>query len=157
MTLDDMLLRRLAEWRPDSARTTVTTGPADDGWSVTLTAEANDQLACRAWELSVSRSQPVEDLKGWAERLGGRATGLLEALRLLEVDPEQGVAQLRSGSPTQRGEEVLYYEVLLRRSGSAELRRYRAARDGSKKREQVAFALTHEALGKLVNDLAVTA
>jgi hypothetical protein len=152
MTLENRLLEKLSEWRPESARSTLTvTGGA--GQTVVLTADRNDDIATRLWEMTLTRGQPVADLKGWAERISERVTGLLEPLKLVEVDSERGVAQLRSESPANRDETLGYYEVLLHSRGEANVRRYQAAANGSKRREQVGFALTHEVLAKLVNDL----
>jgi hypothetical protein len=154
---DESLLRNLAEWRPDSGRQTLTLTDAATGWTAAVTAEANDVVGCRAWELSLSRPAPVADLRGWAERSAARVSGLMEPLRLVEIDPEKGPAQLRSETPAKRGEKVLYYEVLLQSQGRASVRRYQATRNGNEKREQIAFALTHEALAKLLGDLAASA
>src|SRR5262249_22519771 len=92
-------------------------------------------------------------LSAWAERVAGRVTGLLEPLKVVEVDAERGEALLRSDQPTQRGEKLFYYEVLLQNTTAASVRRYRAL-PGNGRREQVAFALTKEALAKFVADLA---
>ena len=153
MTLDETLLQSLAEWHPDGARTPLALTGADGKARLTLTADQNDQLACRVWELSLTRQDAPADLKAWAERLSDRVTGLLEPLRLVEVDAEHKIAQLRSEGPSHRGDALCYYELLLTGTGGTTVRRYRAPRDGSKRREQVAFALTHESLGKLVADL----
>jgi hypothetical protein len=117
-------------------------------------ADAADALACRLWEVQIDRTAPLSaelPLAERAARTAGRVTGLLEPLRLVEIDP-QGVAQLRSSGPQQRGDDLFYYEVLLRADGGSSLRRFHASRT-SASREQVAFALTHEALAKLVADL----
>ena len=52
----------------------------------------------------------------------------------------------------QRGDEVFYYEVLLTGTREGLLRRYRAWQNNGR-REQVAFAVTNDALAKLVSDL----
>ena len=95
------------------------------------------------------------DLKTRAERLAGRATGLMEPLRLIEVDAGRNVALLRSAAPQQRGDDLFYYEVLLQ-EGGAGVRRYQASTQGGA-RQQVAFPLTHEALAKLAADLTADA
>lgn len=154
MTLDETLLQNLAEWRPDSDRPTLTLADADSGWRIDLTAEKNDDIGCRVTELSLSGPAP-SDLRAWAGRTAERATGLLEPLVLHELDTAGGVALLRSRTPAQRGDTLSYYELALKAAGSADLRRYQA-RPGSR-REQVPFALTHEALGKVVGDLTAPA
>jgi hypothetical protein len=124
---------------------------------VTLTADRADQLGCLVWELELRKNVPAASdfaaLQAWAARVAERATGLLELLKVVEVDAARAEALLRSESPVSRGEQVKYYEVVLAGSGNALLRRYQAPRQGTGKREQVAFALTHEALAKLAFDL----
>jgi hypothetical protein len=125
-------------------------------WGLTLTADRNDELGCLVWELALHRAgapaPPTAALESWAQRAAARVTGLLEPLKVVEVDPERGEALLRSQQASRRGEQLFYYEVLLKNSSSATLRRYQAS-NGNGKREQVVFALTHEALAKLVGDL----
>lgn len=156
MTLENQLLEKLNDWRSDSARSTLTVD-GGAGQTVVLSADRNDDLASRLWDVTLTRGSAVADLKGWAERLCDRATGLLEPLKLVEVDAGQGVAQLRSESPSQRGEALAYYEVLLYARGEANLRRYQAAVDGGKRREPVGFPLTHEVLAKLIQDILASA
>jgi len=127
-----------------------------NGWHVEVTADCVDTLACRLWEVALRRTvSPAEPapLREQGETIAGRVTGLLEPLRLIEVDAEQGKTLLRSNSPAQREHAVAYYEVLRQADGHTRICRYQAS-NGSGKREQVAFTLTHEALAKLVGDLA---
>ncbi len=152
MTLENLLLQKLTDWRPDSARSTLAVDARGQP-SLLLVGDRNDGLACRLWEVALNTHAPAE-VKAWAERVCSRVTGLLEPLRLVEVDGEQKTAQLRSEGPAERDGELFYYEVLLHGDGRAFLRRYRAVRDGSKRREQVGFVLTHEVLAKLAGDLA---
>ena len=49
---------------------------------------------------------------------------------------------------------MLYYEVHLRGLTHATVRRFQANRAAGTRREQVAFALTHEVLAKLAGDIA---
>jgi hypothetical protein len=157
MTLDDLFLEKIAEWRPDNARETLEVVDPASGWTAVLVAECNDQVGTRAWELTLNRPTPVADLRAWADRAAAQVAGLLEPLKLLEVDVGQDTALLRSEAPRKRGEVLHYYEVLLKGKGEAVVRRFQAVRDGSKRREQESFALTHEALAKLIGDLAATA
>jgi len=127
----------------------------DSGWQVSVSAERTDTLGCRLCDLTLSRLRPLEGAAPLAEqasRLAGRVTGLLEPLRLVEVDAEHGVAQLRSITPAQRGDERAYYELIRLGDGTTRLNRYQAPAGG--KRQAVPFTLTHEGLAKLVNDLA---
>ncbi len=155
MTLDEILLRKLASWRPDSACDRLTVDDPGSGWQASISAEQVDTLGCRLRDITLSRSRPLDNPAPLAEqagRIAGRVTGLLEPLRLVEVDEPHGVAQLRSAAPAVRGEELAYYEVLRHADGTTRFGRYQAPAAG--KRQAVPFTLTHEALGKLVGDLA---
>ncbi|MHB1424220.1 MAG: hypothetical protein ACYC3I_13675 [Gemmataceae bacterium] len=153
MSLDVLLLEKLAKWRPDNGRATLEA--ADDGWSAAVAAEVVDVVGCRLWELSLRRGveTPVVDLKARAEQLCQRVTGLLEPLRLVEVDARTNAALLRSEQPGQLGADRFYYEVLLHGDGGSVVRRYQTPNSGQPRRQQVAFTLTHEVLAKLVRDL----
>jgi hypothetical protein len=154
MTLANTLLEKLAKWRPAGVPDTLTV--ADGAWSAAVTAAAVDLVGARLWEVSFRRAGAAHDaaaLKAWGENIAGRVTGLLEPLRLLEVDGEQKVALLRSGKPGQRGEAVQYYEVRLTAGGAATLQRFEASHQPETKRQQIEFALTHEVLAKLASDV----
>jgi hypothetical protein len=128
----------------------------DAGWAVHLTADRADTLSCLVWELTLARTAAAPDgltLAGWAAGVAARAAGLLEPLKLLEADAARGEAVLRSAAPAKKGERVAYYEVRLFGLDRAVVRRFAADRTASG-REQVAFALTHEVLAKLVGDIA---
>jgi hypothetical protein len=155
MSLDALLLEKLAKWRPDSDRGTLAVDDAAGGWSAAVTAEYVDVVGCRLWEVALRRpaGTPAVDVKARAEQICQRVTGLLEPLCLVEVDGTRNVAQLRSEQPGQRGEERFYYEVLLEGDGGSVVRRYQAPHAAEPRRLQVAFTLTHEALAKLVRDL----
>jgi hypothetical protein len=157
MNRNEALLEKLADWRPPEGRQSLHVAEKSSGWSVTLTVDRADQLGCLVWELALRKNAPsatdAKALDSWARRVAGRVTGLLESLKVVEIDPVRGEALLRSESPANRGESVLYYEVLLSGGGSASLKRYCAPQAGPGKREQVAFVLTHEALAKLAFDL----
>jgi hypothetical protein len=156
MTLEKLLLERLAKWRPDSARQTLEVSLPESGWAAAVTADHVEVLGCRLWELALRRldgAAPADDLRSRADRIAARATGLLESLRVVEVDAPAGVALLRSDAPGQWGDGLFYYEVLLRADGRTTLRRYQAPGPDRPCREQVPFTLTHEALAKLVTDL----
>jgi hypothetical protein len=157
MNRNEALLERLSNWRPPEGRQWLHVADQATGWGVALTVDRADQLGCMVWELALRKSAPAasdaESLGSWAHRVADRATGLLESLEVVEVDATRGEALLRSETPPGRGETIQYYEVFLAAAGSASLRRFSAPRTGPGKREQVAFALTHEALAKLAADL----
>src|SRR5438105_9891333 len=101
-SLDEPLLQNLARWRPNSPHEVLEVAHPDSGWTVALVADTVDALAGRWWEARLTRSAPEPEgaravsLAQRAERIAGRVTGLLEPLRLVEVDTERGTAQLRS-------------------------------------------------------------
>lgn len=151
MTLEETLLRKLSEWHPPTGRQTLTVPDDAAGWTVTVSADRADVLGCLVWEAAVRRTVAApqgETLTRWADRVAARAVGLLEPLKVHEIDAERNEGLLRSASPSQRGDLLFYYEVLLRGTTEAVVRRYQAPHAGGK-REQVAFAVTHEALAKL--------
>ncbi len=156
MTLDETLLQKLSEWRPAAGkRATLTVADEGSGWTAALTADRSDELGCLTWEFAVRPVKAVEsgDLNTRAGRVASHITGLLETVGVHEVDAIRGEALLRSQPPGQRGDQVLYYEILLEKSGAATLRRFQADPKAHTKRHQVAFALTHEALAKFAHDL----
>src|SRR4051812_33801419 len=104
MTLDT-LLNNLGDWRPAG------TGPHSfghtlpTGWTVTATADTADTVGCRLTDLNATRpagyplaGRPASaaDLTQWATRSAARVTGLLEPLKLIEVDAARSEAVLRS-------------------------------------------------------------
>jgi hypothetical protein len=156
MTLENQLLQKLADWRPDSPSDRLSVDDSASGWRATVQADSVDTIGCRLREVGVARLAPLDNPAPLAERahqVADRVTGLLEPLRLVEVDAVGDVAQLRSDAPAVKGDTLAYYEVNLHGHGGAEVSRYEASH-ATGKRQQVPFTLTHEALGKLVHDLA---
>ena len=156
MTLARTVLQKLSEWKPDATgRQVLTTRDEGQGWSAILQLDRCDGLSCLAWDLALRRTGPAPagSLRARAERIAAQVTGLMEPLRVHEVDLARDEAQLRSRAPVVRDDHVLYYEILLKGTGQATVRRYQASPEPGSKRSQVAFALTLEALGKLIDDL----
>src|SRR5207244_339711 len=121
MTLENTVLAKVTEWRPTAGRQQLNIPDDGAGWAVTLTADRCDDLGILLWEMTLRRTGAAPagaDLRAWADRAAARATGLLEPLKVVEVDGERREALLRSATPTARGERRLYYEVLLK--GDAE-------------------------------------
>jgi hypothetical protein len=156
MTVAEMLLPKLNDWEPAGPDRQYWSSPiADLGWSLHLAANRVDTLGCLLWEATLTRTTDAADsnaaLKKRAERVAERATGLMEPLYFIELDEVRGVALLRSETPAQRGAVLSYYEMLMT-SREIVLRRFQI--DPEKRgRVQTAFALTHEAIAKLVDDL----
>lgn len=146
------LQEKLAEWRPGPGRQS--TSFALEGWSLHLTADRNDTLASLAWELTLTRmaeAPPELTLQQWAESIAKNAAGLMEDLKVLEVDTVRNEAQLRSEEPSRKGPLAAYYEIMLQGLAKATVRRYQADTAAGTKRTQVPFALTHEVLSALVS------
>ncbi len=152
MTLENTVRQKLSDWRPPAGRQELTV--VGGGASLTLTADRCEELGCLVWELAVHRTAPPgETLRAWANRIVQRVTGLLEPLKVLEIDEQRNEGLLRSDKALARGDKLAYTEVLLKGTRDALLRRYQADPNGNGHRKQVAFALTHEALAKLAGDL----
>src|SRR5205823_5993048 len=129
MTLNEILLEKLANWRP-SGRQTLNVADTGTAWSTAVTADCVDQVGCRLWELTFRRAGadfPAAALQERAGRAAKRVTGLLESLKLVEVDEPRRVALLRSETPGQRGADLFYYELLLHGNGTIELRRFQGS------------------------------
>jgi hypothetical protein len=155
MNLDEILVEKLADWRP-AGRQTMHIAPEGSGWAMTLSADRSDEVGCLVWELTLRRTSPPaadQTVKAWADCAARHVTGLLEPLKVVEVDDPRNEAMLRSREAARRGDHLYYYELLLKGTSEALLRRYRASTEVLSRREQVAFPLTHEAVAKLVGDL----
>lgn len=155
MTLENTVQQKVSEWRPPGGRQSLTVRDEPSGWSVTVTADRCDALGCLVWELRLHRQTavPGQTLRAWADGIARRVSGLLESLKVVEVDAERNEALLRSATPAAKGDQLFYYEVLLKNTTEALVRRYQANGDGNR-RAQVAFALTYEALAKFAQDLS---
>jgi hypothetical protein len=158
MTLAETVLQKIADWRPaGDKRHALLIPDGGSGWAVEVQADRCDELGCRVWEMTLRRTRKVEAssaaLQEWADRAAKQVTSLLEGVRVVEVDPHRNEALLRSDTPASRGQMVSYFEILLRGTKSATVRRFRAHQEPGHRREQIAFPLTHEALAKVVTDL----
>ncbi len=152
MTLAERLLEKLSDWPPpaDGGRHSLTVG-SGDGSTATVTAAAVDTVGAVVWDVNVASPPTAEALGDRAARVAGRVRGLMEGLRVHEVDAGRDEAVLRSDTPAVRGDDKYYYEVHLGGTDRATARRY-VAKPGAR-REAVAFPLTHEAIAKLAGDL----
>ncbi len=124
-----------------------TSGP----WQATATTAHRDKIGVEVKELVVERSAPGPgDVGTWAGNFADRARGLLEPLALQEVDKSGDAALVRSAPPSPSEGGADYYEVKMHGTQKASVKRYHA--EGGK-RQDVPFTLTHEGLGRLVDDL----
>ena len=157
MTRDEKILETLTAWQPQGD------GPHSHsitldalGAAIGLAADRADVLSCQLRELAAttgpSRPCTPAELTQRAMTTAGRVTGLLEPLRVYEVDATAGQALLRSASPTERGGRLFYYELILTGLHAANLKRYSSGKPKAN-REGVPFVLTHETIAKLADDL----
>ena len=157
MTLAEKLLARVSDWQPAGAgRHSWSTDLEDAGWNVHISADRADSLSCLVWELTLARTADAPaglTLQAWADGIAKRVGGLMEDLTIYEVDPVTNEAVLRSDAPRARGEKLAYYEIRLHGLTRAVVRRFTAAKP-KPGREQIAFALTHEVLARLAEDIA---
>ncbi len=158
MNLAETLLEKLGDWRPaEEGRPNTVLPLPEHGWTVRLGAERVDTVGCLLHEIDVVRDDPhpndVAALEAHARRVAGRVTGLLESLRLVEVDRARNIAILRSDAPKTKGDDVRYYEVRFDGLNRVTVQRFAASRQSPARRETLAFALTHEVLANLVEDL----
>jgi len=156
MTLAETLLPKLSDWQPAGDGRHSWSDALPGGWTVHVAADKTDTLSCLVWELTLTRADappPGLTLDGWAAGIAARVTGLVEPLKLYEVDAARDEAVLRSDAPSTRAGKLAYYEVRLHGLTRAVVRRFHATME-TPGREQVAFALTHEVLAKLAADLA---
>jgi hypothetical protein len=79
---------------------------------------------------------------------------LLEPIAPIETDAQGCSVQMRSNPPHKDDNGARYYELLLRRGGSACLSRYE--KQAGQPRMRVPAALTHEVIGRLIDDFSVT-
>jgi hypothetical protein len=151
MTLASILQKKLANRYTDDQTGGKTI--QHQGWNVAFRPEAEDALSCSLWDVTLEREAPKPggDPRAWAERVSRKATGLLEPLKLVEVDARKGVALLRSAEPTPQDPGLDYHEVELHGVNRATVRRFRGFHEAGKQREQIPFAVTYEALAKLID------
>jgi hypothetical protein len=158
MTLAENLLPKLSDWRPSGVGRHSWAGAFPSaGWTVRLAADKTDTLSCLVWELTLTRTaEPPETLtlQSWAAQIADRVTGLLEPLKVHEVDETSQEAVLRSEKPARKNDDLSYYEIRLNGLTSAVVHRYAANREVTG-RTQISFALTHETIAKLAGDVAL--
>ena len=135
-------------------RVTATTGSR----TVRCEVDQCDQLAIAVYELALEsgelKSAKLPKLQAASKALCDRITYLLEPISPIETDAEGCVVQMRSTPPQQQEDGRFYYELFLRRGGSITLHRYEKQPGSIRKR--VAATLTHEVLGRLIDDFDKT-
>ncbi len=146
----DALVQSLDAWQTTGGGPHTHTS-AQPGWQTTVTADANDSMATKATEVTITRTAPApagSTLRGWADSIIAKPAGLPEPLALHEIDTDGGVAVLRSAKPARKGDTVGYYEATLTGTEEAKLKRYSSNTAERSPREAVPFVLTHESIAK---------
>jgi hypothetical protein len=142
--------------RPDPRALPCEVAAEEGGCRVSLTMTANGPVGLAFDDLTFAGPAgdlPDGALRSWAERVAARVTYLMEPLVILEHDPLAGEVELRSRTPTERGESRSHYEARLRRDGT--LRLSRVVTDAATRRRRPApCQMTREALERLADDLA---
>lgn len=131
---------------------------------VALTLQDYDRYSVALRQLEVSYNElPTNDpaatadyLRHCAEEIIRRLVYLEGPLALLELDPNEGLAQLRS-DPRQDGDETIYWEALVRAKPrlKVNLTRYHWL-PGYHERESLVYPITLATLGRLAQDLALS-
>jgi len=114
-------------------------------------AVAFTQLTLETAELA---SVDIAKLQSASQSLCQRVNYLLEPISPIETDADGCVVQMRSSPPQKTDTGRNYYELLLRRGGAVVLSRYE--KQAGTTRKQVSAMLTHEVLGRLVEDFDAT-
>ena len=79
----------------------------------------------------------------------------MEPLKVLEIDAGGGEVQIRSQTPTARGDQRGFYEVRLFRQGTLRLERF-AFDEATRQRQPTACQITREVLERLADDLVAS-
>ena len=156
MTLANIIRQKLAEAKPVSDRHELLFTGEGCPWTVHLTADRRDEWSTVVWEFSIRRgSEFGGDLTDWADRVVKGTVGVLDPIKVVEIDRERNEALLRTANPQLVDGKLLYHELVLHGASSALIRRFQAARETGSMRLQVPFALTNESLAKLAGDVAL--
>lgn len=111
-----------------------------------------DELTLETAELAAAS---VAQLQAASQSLAQRVNYLLEPIAPIETDSQGCSVQMRSNPPQRDDNASRYYELLLRRGGSIALCRFE--KQPGQPRLRVPAALTHEVIGRLIDDFAATA
>jgi hypothetical protein len=121
-----------------------------------------DKIGLRLRSLRAERAGPFVDaafdavrLRRQAEDLARRISYLTEQIQLVELDTQNGRAQLRSAPPRRENGRLIFYEILFEQNHHLSFHRYEHVdKARSSRRAAVAFELTHGIFRRLVDDFA---
>lgn len=148
----------LAELHSAVGQTTATLVVTDNQRTVRCQAVQCDPLAATIDELALETAElagvTVAQLQGASLALSQRVNYLLEPIAPIETDAAGCSVQMRSNPPQRDDNGRRYYELLLRRGGEVVLCRYE--KQPGQSRVRVPAVLTHEVVGRLIDDFAAT-
>jgi len=151
---DDFLVDLKSMVGQANQRVTVADGPR----TVRCEVDQCEPLAVAVYELILETDElasvDIAKLQLASQSLCQRVTYLLEPISPIETDADCCVVQMRSSPPLKDDNGRYYYELLLRRGGSVAL--YRYEKHPGAARTRVAATLTHEVIGRLVEDFDAT-
>jgi hypothetical protein len=117
-----------------------------------------DQFATTIEELSLETPElanvTTSQLQAASRDLAVRVNYLLEPIAPIETDAHGCSVQMRSNPPHKDDNGARYYELLLRRGGAVSIARYEKL--SGQPRTRVPAALTHEVIGRLIDDFSIT-
>jgi hypothetical protein len=94
------------------------------------------------------------ELQAASADLAKRVNYLLEPIAPIELDADGCSVQMRSNPPHKDDNGRRYYELLIRRGGTIALCRYE--KQPGQPRTRIPAVLTHEVIGRLVDDFTMT-
>lgn len=150
----DFLSELQAQIGQGGGRVTATQGRRTVRCDVDLCDPLGVALTELVLETSELATADIAKLESASQSLCQRVNYLLEPISPIETDADGCVVQMRSSPPQQHEQGRFYYELLLRRGGSVAL--YRYEKQPASARTRVAANLTHEVIGRLVDDFAAT-
>ncbi len=132
---------------------------AEGGRTVRCNADECDPLAATVIDLvleahELASATPFE-LQAASADLAKRVNYLMEPIAPIELDADGCSVQMRSNPPQKDDNGRRYYELLIRRGGSIALCRYE--KQPGQPRTRIPAVLTHEVIGRLVEDFTKTA
>lgn len=129
-----------------------------DSLGLDVVASSSVGVECRSvvYQCRSKASWTADDLRAWSDRVAARVTYLMEPLVVVETDAEESEVQMRSKTPTPRGQSRGFYEVRLNASGTLRLARV-LFDEQDRRRRPATFQLTREVLERLADDLVASA
>lgn len=121
-----------------------------------VTVTDADRLSCQLESLYLRKTEQegpdLTRVKSQASQLERTITYLLEDIALIELDPFDYQAQLKSEVPRSEGDSISYYELLLDKGDALSLVRTRYDKESGTK-TRVPMTFTSEVAERLLGDL----